>query len=574
MCAARRETDNQNMNKKRLSITLGALGAFSVLAAPAGAQGINVTVNGDVVPFGTTPPVQRFGTVLVPLRGVFEKLGASVQYDGATKSILAVKGATTVQLRLGEARAQVNGAERALAVPAQAVNGTTLVPLRFVSEALGADVKWRPASRTVIIATDGSGSAVVGGNGNGSNTAGATTAAEVTSFTHSAGDRPLRGGEVLTATLRGTPGGTATFSIPGIEAAKSVALRETESGVYSGTFTIPQGLNVRGATLLASLKRGGVSSPVIQAGEPITIDGAEPQFGNLSPAANASLPPGKPLLYGTYSDAGTGINEGATRVLVNDKDVTGDATVTEAFFSYRPQTDLPVGKNTAVVIARDRAGNESRKEWAFTIAANETLIKSVSVSPEAKTLEPGDVVTVRLEAAPGGTARFSIGGAVTNRAMSEQSPGVYVGTYTVKKGDSLAKAPASVTFTAAGGGRTVTQSADQSVTIAAGAPTAPTITSPTPDQAVGNRVTISGKAAPGATVRYSLKYQGVLLVLPAGGTISEGEAKADVQGNWTTSEITLSAPLGVSRLTYSVEAVTVGAANGELSEPATVQFRR
>ncbi len=207
------------MNKSKFLLTLGALAA---VAGPAGAQQINVTVDGDIVAFGAQRPVQQFGTVLVPLRGVFEKLGASVQYDGASKSILAVKGTTTVQLRLGEARAQVNGNERILSVPAQAVNGTTLVPLRFVSEALGAGVKWRPASRTVVISTTGEGAssapdpvATTPGNG---------AAVEVTSFTHDA-NRALRGGEVITATLRGTPGGSASFSIPGIEAAKSVALR-------------------------------------------------------------------------------------------------------------------------------------------------------------------------------------------------------------------------------------------------------------------------------------------------------------------------------------------------------------
>jgi hypothetical protein len=75
-------------------------------------------------------------------------------------------------------------------------------------------------------------------------------------------------------------------------------------------------------------------------------------------------------------------------------------------------------------------------------------------------------------------------------------------------------------------------------------------------------------------VRYSLRYEGVLLVVPAGGTIAEGEVKADAQGNWTIPEIALSAPLGVSRLSYTLTAVTVGATPGQLSEPATVEFKR
>ena len=118
---------------------------------------INVTVNGDVVNFSGQQPVEQYGSVLVPLRGVFEKLGATVAYDGGTKTILANRGATNVSLQLGSSTARVNNAPRQLSVPAQAVNGTTLVPLRFVSEALGANVQWRADSRTVVVNSGGSG---------------------------------------------------------------------------------------------------------------------------------------------------------------------------------------------------------------------------------------------------------------------------------------------------------------------------------------------------------------------------------------------------------------------------------
>lgn len=130
-----------------------AAAAIGVTALPALAQDISVTVNDSPVPFAGQGPVQRAGSVLVPLRGVFEKLGASVQYDSATKTILAVKGPTTVSLRLGQSQALVNGVAQGLSTPAQAVFGTTLVPLRFVSEALGAQVEWDAPSRTVRVQT-------------------------------------------------------------------------------------------------------------------------------------------------------------------------------------------------------------------------------------------------------------------------------------------------------------------------------------------------------------------------------------------------------------------------------------
>jgi hypothetical protein len=70
-----------------------------------------------------------------------------------------------------------------------------------------------------------------------------------------------------------------------------------------------------------------------------------------------------------------------------------------------------------------------------------------------------------------------------------------------------------------------------------------------------------------------VRYQGVLIVAPTSGTISEGEVKADEKGNWSVSDVRLSAAPGLSKVSYQVTALTVGAA-GEESETATVDFKR
>jgi plastocyanin len=259
------------------------------------------------------------------------------------------------------------------------------------------------------------------------------------------------------------------------------------------------------------------------------------------------------------------------KILVNGKDVTAQATVTEAFVSYKADADLAPGKETVSIIAQDNAGNQARKDWAFTISAEESLIQAVSYEPNTGTLEPGDVVTVKMTGKAGGAAKFNIGGAVTGRPMREQTPGNYVGSYTVKKGDSLTKAPVAVALTI--GGRTVTQSAEGAVNIAAGAPDTPTITAPTAGASVGDTFTLAGKARPNATVRYTVRYSGQLIVLPISGAIADGEVKADASGNWKIEGIKLSTPTGVSKLSYQVAAVSVGAA-GEESEPTTVDFKR
>ena len=85
------------------------------------------------------------GRTLVPLRFLGEQLGAVVRFDSAKKEVTITKGKVTIRLRLGEKVARISqegAAPRtvALDVPARAARGRTVVPLRFVSEALGATV--------------------------------------------------------------------------------------------------------------------------------------------------------------------------------------------------------------------------------------------------------------------------------------------------------------------------------------------------------------------------------------------------------------------------------------------------
>lgn len=114
---------------------------------------IAVWIDGELQQFDQ-PPVISNGSTLVPMRAIFEALGADVTYQGQTKSVHAAKGDTEIKLQLGSKEATVNGGRIPLSVPAQTVNNYTMVPLRFVSEALGADVKWVSETTTVIITTE------------------------------------------------------------------------------------------------------------------------------------------------------------------------------------------------------------------------------------------------------------------------------------------------------------------------------------------------------------------------------------------------------------------------------------
>jgi hypothetical protein len=115
---------------------------------------IRVYVDGQPLSFDV-PPTMIQGRVLVPLRGIFERLGATVDFDPQTQHIVAVRGPQTVELTIGSRQARVNSNVALLDVPAFTIAGRTMVPLRFISESLGANVQWVEASQTILIGSTG-----------------------------------------------------------------------------------------------------------------------------------------------------------------------------------------------------------------------------------------------------------------------------------------------------------------------------------------------------------------------------------------------------------------------------------
>ena len=124
--------------------------AVFLCVLPAAGATFNVLVNGQGVRL-PEPPVERGGRVFVPLRGIFESLGAGVVYDKGT--INATAGDKTVQVKIGSNQAIVNGQSQFLDAAPFVVGATTMVPLRFVSEALGATVNYNDRTGTIAIET-------------------------------------------------------------------------------------------------------------------------------------------------------------------------------------------------------------------------------------------------------------------------------------------------------------------------------------------------------------------------------------------------------------------------------------
>lgn len=117
-----------------------------LMMVPILASSPSIVVGNEKLPVSA---VSKEGRVLVPLRAIFEALNATVDWDGSTNTITGNQDGKIITLKINDKVASVDGAEVTLDVPATIIKGSTLVPVRFIGESLGAEVDW--FNNTVLI---------------------------------------------------------------------------------------------------------------------------------------------------------------------------------------------------------------------------------------------------------------------------------------------------------------------------------------------------------------------------------------------------------------------------------------
>lgn len=144
----------ENTMKKKLSIVLLSLVmAFNTCGIVGYADdGITVTLNGDKIEFDVQPQLINDRT-MVPLRKIFEAMGAYVDWYGDTQTVVATKDDKVVTAKINDNNLYINDEVKTLDVPPMIIDGRTLVPARFVAESFGANVDWDGATQTVVIMT-------------------------------------------------------------------------------------------------------------------------------------------------------------------------------------------------------------------------------------------------------------------------------------------------------------------------------------------------------------------------------------------------------------------------------------
>jgi len=141
--------------KRSLAIVLALVMCLSLVPMTVfAAGGITVTLDGEVLAFDVPPQLINNRT-MVPLRVIFEAMGASVEWDGSTKTVTGTKGGTVVVLTIGSTSPTINGQVVTIDQPGVIIDNRTLAPLRFVAEAFGGTVVWDGNSQIAAI-TSGS----------------------------------------------------------------------------------------------------------------------------------------------------------------------------------------------------------------------------------------------------------------------------------------------------------------------------------------------------------------------------------------------------------------------------------
>ena len=141
------------VNKKIIASVLAVASVLTVSAGALADDNITVTVNGNNVSFVEITPFIENDHTLVPMREIFEALGADVQWDNETRTVISYDSVSDVSItmQIDSDVMYVNGDAVTLETPAKIVGSSTVVPVRAIAEGMHSVVGWDEATKTVTV---------------------------------------------------------------------------------------------------------------------------------------------------------------------------------------------------------------------------------------------------------------------------------------------------------------------------------------------------------------------------------------------------------------------------------------
>jgi len=340
------------------------------------------------------PPVFYKYHLLVPVRRILSALGLSFEKSG--RYVRTSAGAKSIQLMIGSTTAQIDNQAVELDAPPVEIKNVLYAPLRFFTEALQAQAVYNRQTNSVEIVSTlvgRSGTGIVNNVNGGVQLLGTVTRVDLDS------DPPTvtvaYNGSVRTVSV--TPDVSVLVQDVNSGTSNAGDLAQLHTGDYAHLY----------------LDREGAAKEIVDA------------FG-LRTGAIAAIAGGEIVL----DDGHVIVPSSATTITLNGSNATVDSLLVGDRLMVRYNID---SSEPLQILA-------TRKSTGTPPPQTSVSISGIDVSPH-RPLREGDTLNVTMHGTPGGFAGYDIGPYVTNLTLTEQQPGVYTGSYTVRRGENFADAP-------------------------------------------------------------------------------------------------------------------------------------
>lgn len=385
----------------------GLVGVVLLLVAQGGVLGQSVVIN-DVPLVTTCTPVTIGGSILLPMRDVFEALHSDVRWFPTERKITATRGHTTIVLRLGRTKATIDGRPVELSVAPTLIRGTTYVPLRFPTEAFGGTVVWRAATRTALITISPPGEPA--------------SALRPPASPHALPPPTLPPIQAPIATPVQAPTSVEGTLVQVISAPSSIVISVSGSGLAQAVTLGPN-------TTISRHLPG-------QTPQPARLADAMPGDTALAAIAADGIAQSVDFTYGEAEGTIAGISE--NNILLKDNTVytlsPGVAVLDQA---GRKIALCDVPQNVPVKL-RYQPSTRTVFELRLTRAAQppptatKPTIMLIGLLDGSPYVKAGDLLRVQLQGTAGGTATATLGHVFRDLPLAEVEPGVYQGEFTVR----------------------------------------------------------------------------------------------------------------------------------------------
>ncbi len=308
--------------------------------------------NGSLIN-SSSPPLEKNGRIYVPLRDITDKIGAKVSWHAPSQNIVVLLENKEIKFRTGFKQAKVNDEWVSLDMPALRINDIIFVPLRFFVEIFGATVTWDQKDSVAYIEYN------------------IPSSEEITfELAHNA-LLPLSLGDVFTVTLRGPDMGKVFMRVTDDSDTSvflNVTMEKIASGLYETRYTVKEGDILRGGKLVVTYIDREGNKKFIKADNPVYINTLGPVIKKVFPEESSVVYEDFSAVYVLFDLEEGSLIEGSTVFFsINDVDLSSRVLITNNMILYKLPSPLYAGNNSVKLRVSDKNGKEIEKIWNFWV---------------------------------------------------------------------------------------------------------------------------------------------------------------------------------------------------------------